>query len=323
VEFSTVEDMVNNSQREFWAVNMGTDQDQPEGSREDKLVRVPLDVAEEHGVLEWVGSTYSPENNAVYEGLSRSGIRLVSMAPILKLDMFPLADILSELLQVGAAGTSSPVEIEFAVNLATPPGKPKEFAFLQLRPLSANRELDAIELEPVPKDGLICESPSALGHGHLDDLHDIVVVDKNRFERSQSQECALAVSQFNRKLAQGGRPYVLVGVGRWGSTHSWLGIPVRWADISGARVIVEAGFKDFRVTPSQGTHFFQNLTSLNIGYFTVNQETGEGFVEWDWLASRTPVEEIGPVRHLRFDEPVLVTMNGTTQHGIIRKPAGG
>ena len=323
VEFSTVEDMVNNSQREFWAVNMGTDDPQSETGEDGRLVRVPLDVAERYGVLEWVGSTYSPENNAVYEGLSRSGIRLVSMAPILKLDMFPLAGILKELLEVGAAGTSSPVEIEFAVNLATPPGKPKEFAFLQLRPLAANRELEAIELEPVPKDGLICESPSALGHGHVDDICDVVVVDKNLFERSQSQECALAISQLNRKLTKEGRPYVLVGVGRWGSTHSWLGIPVRWADISGAGVIVEAGFKDFRVTPSQGTHFFQNLTSLNIGYFTVNQEMGEGFVDWDWLASRSPMGEIGPVRHIRFDEPVLVTMNGTTQHGIIRKPAGG
>jgi hypothetical protein len=169
---------------------------------------------------------------------------------------------------------------------------------------------------------LICESPSALGHGHFDDLYDVVVVDKNRFERAQSQECAAAVAQFNRKLTQEGRPYVLVGVGRWGSTHSWLGIPVRWADISGAQVIVEAGFKDFRVTPSQGTHFFQNLTSLNIGYFTVNQEMGEGFVDWEWLASRIEKEEVGPVRHLRFSEPVLVTMNGTTQHGIIRKPGG-
>jgi hypothetical protein len=147
-----------------------------------------------------------------------------------------------------------------------------------------------------------------------------VVVDKNRFERAKSQDCALAVAQFNTRLTQEGRPYILVGVGRWGSTHSWLGIPVRWADISGAQVIIEAGFKDFRVTPSQGTHFFQNLTSLNIGYFTINQEMGEGFVDWDWLAEVEAVDEIGPVRHIRLDSPALVSMNGTTQHGVIRKP---
>ncbi|NNM07011.1 MAG: histidine kinase [Gemmatimonadetes bacterium] len=322
VEFSTVEDMVSNSQREFWALRSGAGQEAQGPGDGGPLVQVPLAVAEEHGVLEWVGSTFSPENNTVYDGLSRDGIRLVSMAPILKLDMFPLAEILSDLLDVGAAGTSSPVEIEFAVNLNNPPDQPKEFAFLQLRPLSSNRELDAIETEEVSPEGLICESPSALGHGHLDEIFDLVVVDKNRFERAQSQECAVAVSQFNRRLTEEKRPYVLIGVGRWGSTHAWLGIPVRWGDISGAQVIVEAGFKDFRVTPSQGTHFFQNLTSLNIGYFTVNQEMGEGFVDWDWLAKCEAMEEIGTVRHLRFDEPVVVAMNGITQHGIIRKPGG-
>lgn len=320
VEFSTVEDMVNNSQREFWALPMASSERVPENPEDGGLVKIPLEVAEKHGVLKWVGSTFSPENNVVYDGLSRNGIRLVSMAPILKLDMFPLAGILEELLAVGATGTSSPVEIEFAVNLDTPPGEPKEFAFLQLRPLSSNRELDVIEMDEVPKSDLICESPSALGHGYLDEIFDLVVVDKNRFDRAQSQDCALAVAQFNSRLTQEGRPYILVGVGRWGSTHSWLGIPVRWADISGAQVIIEAGFKDFRVTPSQGTHFFQNLTSLNVGYFTVNQEMGEGFVDWDWLAEVKAVDEIGTVRHIRLDSPALVTMNGTTQAGVVRKP---
>ena len=268
-----------------------------------------------------MGSTFSPENNMVYDGMSRDGIRLVSMAPILKHGLFPLAEILKELLEVGASGTSSPVEIEFAVNLTTPPGEPKEFAFLQLRPLSANRDVDEVELEKVPRDQVISESPSALGHGHLDDIHDLVVVDRNRFDRARSQDCATAVAHFNAELTGVRRPYILVGVGRWGSTHPWLGIPVRWADIAGARVIVEAGFKDFRVTPSQGTHFFQNLTSLNVGYFTVNQDVGEGFVDWDWLADQPAVEEVGCVRHIRFDDPVVVTMNGTKQQGIIRKPA--
>jgi hypothetical protein len=212
------------------------------------------------------------------------------------------------------------VEIEFAVNLSTPPGEPKEFAFLQLRPLSSNRELDEIELDGVPREDLICESPATLGHGHLDDLFDIIVVDRNQFERAQSQECAVGVARLNAELSQAGRPYILIGVGRWGSTHPWLGIPVRWPDIAGAAVIVEAGFKDFRVTPSQGTHFFQNLTSLNVGYFTVNQNVGEGFVDWDWLAEQKAEEELGCVRHLRFEESLAVTMNGRVQKGVIRKP---
>jgi hypothetical protein len=272
-------------------------------------------------VLKWVGSTYSAENRAVYDGLSRAGVPIVSMAPILKHDLFPLAEILRELLRVGTLGTSSPVEIEFAINLDTPPGAPADFAFLQLRPFASSREMETVEMEEVAPGELICESTSALGHGHLDDIYDVVVVDRDRFARARSREYALAVSQFNSRLIHEGRPYVLVGVGRWGSTEPWLGIPVQWSDISGARVIVEAGFKDLRVAPSQGTHFFQNLTSLNIGYFTVNEDRGEGFVDWGFLIDQPAVSEIGPVRHLRFDAPVVVTMNGSKQHGIIRKPA--
>jgi CheY-like chemotaxis protein len=320
VEFSTVEDMVRNSQREFWALQVGGNGNDQKWFEDEGLVRAPLEVAERDGVLNWLGSTFSPENNAVYDGMSRPGVRLVSMAPILKHGMFPIAEILKEILVVGEAGTSSPVEIEFAVNLMTPPGEPKEFAFLQLRPLSTGRELDEIELEKVPREGLICESPSAMGHGHLDEITDMVVVDRNTFERAHSEECARHVAHFNAELSQANRPYVLVGVGRWGSTHPTLGIPVRWADIAGAAVIVEAGFKDFRVTPSQGTHFFQNLTSLNVGYFTVNQNLDEGFVDWDWLADFPAEQEMGAVRHLRFPNPALVSMNGKIQKGIIRKP---
>jgi len=323
VEFSTVEDMVKNSQREFWALRLGANGNENNWIEDGRLLRAPLDVAERDGVLTWLGSTFSPENNAVYDGMSRPGVRLVSMAPILKLGMFPIADILKEVLRIGEAGTSSPVEIEFAVNLTTPPDEPKEFAFLQLRPLSASREFDEIEMDRLPAEELICESPSALGHGHLDDILDMVVVDRNRFERAHSQECAGAIARFNAELVEAGRPYILVGVGRWGSTHPWLGIPVRWGDIAGAAVIVEAGFKDFRVTPSQGTHFFQNLTSLNVGYFTVNQHVGEGFVDWDWLSEQEAREEMGCVRHIHFKEPVLVTMNGTVQKGVIRKPGVG
>jgi CheY-like chemotaxis protein len=323
VEFSTVDDMVNNSQRAFWALRLAGREQPSEGARSGQLELVPLQVAKEHGVLNWVGSTYSAENRVVYDGLSRPGVPIVSMAPILKHDMFPLAAILQELLRVGSIGTSSPVEIEFAINLDTPPGEPAEFAFLQLRPFSTSREKETVELGELAPGELICESASALGHGHLDDLYDIVVVDRDRFVRSKSRECAVAVSQFNRRLTSEGRPYVLIGVGRWGSTEPWLGIPVRWSDISGARVIVEAGFKDMRVTPSQGTHFFQNLTSLNIGYLTVNEESGEGLLDWEYLAGQPAVGEIGPVRHLRFDAPVMVTMNGSTQHAVIRKPEGG
>jgi hypothetical protein len=147
-----------------------------------------------------------------------------------------------------------------------------------------------------------------------------VVVDVQRFERARSQEVAQGVSYFNTKLNDSSTPYLLIGVGRLGSNDPWLGIPVAWDQISGARVIVEAGFRDFRVTPSQGSHFFQNLTAFQIGYFTVNPDAGEGFVDWQWLTSQPAVEEEGCVRHLRFEAPLVVVMNGKTSRGMIFKP---
>jgi hypothetical protein len=147
-----------------------------------------------------------------------------------------------------------------------------------------------------------------------------VVVDFHRFERSRSHEVARAVAHLNAKLAQEGLPYLLIGVGRWGSNDPWLGIPVEWDDISGARIIVEAGFRDFRITPSQGSHFFQNLTAFQTGYFTVNPDAGEGFIDWDWLASCPAVEERDCVRHIHFDTPLIAVMNGRTSRGVIYKP---
>jgi len=165
---------------------------------------------------------------------------------------------------------------------------------------------------------LVCRSDSVLGNGRVDDIRDIVVVDRQRFERASSRQAAAELAQLNAELA--GRPYLLIGVGRWGSTDPWLGIPVTWEQISRARVIVEAGFADFKVTPSQGTHFFQNLTSFDVGYFTVNPDAGDGFVDWAWLGEQPAMRETAYVRHLRYDKPVVVKMNGKNGEGIILKP---
>ena len=195
-----------------------------------------------------------------------------------------------------------------------------EFGFLQIRPLTLSRDHQDLALDDVQPEQLICQSSKVLGNGRIDDLYDVVVVDSQRFERGRSQEVARAVSRFNRQLSEHNRPYLLIGVGRWGSTEPWLGIPVEWDEISGARVIVEAGFRDFRVTPSQGSHFFQNLTAFQIGYFTVNPDAGEGTVDWEWLTEQPAVEEQGCVRHLRFANPIRVVMNSRTSQGVIFKP---
>jgi CheY-like chemotaxis protein len=322
LDFSTPEEALRYSQRDFWALRVGREE-QPRWGPSGELVRVPLEAAERHGVLGSMASTYSPENDAVYDGLARDGVRLVSFAPILKHGAFPLAEILKELLDVGAAATGSSVEIEFAVNLAVAPGAPSEFGFLQLRPLSLSGDLKALQIEDLPREALLCQSPAVLGNGRVENIRDVVVVDRRTFDRARSLEAAAALAHLNADLAGDERPYLLVGVGRWGSSHPRLGIPVKWDDIHGARVIVESGFHDFRVTPSQGTHFFQNLVSAQVGYFTVNEELGEGFVDWGWLAEQPAARTIGPVRHLRFDAPLRITMNGKENRGIVVKPGAG
>jgi len=214
------------------------------------------------------------------------------------------------------------VEIEFAVRLAREPGETSEFGFLQIRPMALSREAEEVRMEDVAPGRLVCQSSKVLGNGRLENLRDLVVVDFHRFERGRSQEVAREVAHLNAKLNESGTPYILIGVGRWGSNDPWLGIPVAWDQVSGARVIVEAGFRDLRVTPSQGSHFFQNLTAFQVGYFTVNPDAGEGFVDWQWLTSQPAAEERDCVRHLRLESPLLVVMNGKVGRGLIFKPEG-
>ncbi len=320
LQFSSVQDFVSQSQRQFWALDLGRDSEGVHDQSDSRLVRHELLRAEEHGTLQAVGSTYSPDDYAVYDGLARPGVRLVSFAPILKHDLFPLAEVLDALLDIGEQGTSTPVEIEFAVNMSTPAETPKEFGFLQMRPVAVEREFDALAIGDVRRDDVVVESPCVLGHGKIDDVRDIVFVDYHSFERTMSREAAAQVTHLNAELLGKGIPYLLVGVGRWGSADPWLGIPVKWDQIAGARVIVESGFKDLVVTPSQGTHFFQNLTSSNVGYFTVNAEVQEGVVDWEWLSGLPALKELGSVRHVRLERPLLIKMNGKENRGVILKP---
>jgi CheY-like chemotaxis protein len=325
MQFSSVEDILANSQREFWALELdhierGQDDPVSDPLLELKESRFGLDVAESDGTLNNLGSTYSSDNHAIYDGLSRPGTRIVSFAPILKHGVFPLASILERLTRIGDEAFGRPVEVEFAVRLPQSPQEPAEFGFLQIRPLVLSREGEELRMEEVNPDRLVCHSFKVLGNGRIRDLRDVVVVDFHRFERARSQEVAEGVAHLNAKLSESGTPYLLIGVGRWGSNDPWLGIPVEWDEISGARVIVEAGFRDFRVTPSQGSHFFQNLTAFQVGYFTVNPDAGEGFVDWQWLGAVPAIEEQGCVRHLHFDAPLVVVMNGKTSQGMIFKP---
>ena len=315
LQLSTVEDALRYSQRDFWALELG---DGDAGATRE--ARFGLEVAEADGTLAPVASTYSHDDHAIHDGVSRPGGRLVTFAGILKHDLFPLPEILAQLLASGKAGMGAPVEIEFAVQLPASRGEEAEFGFLQIRPMALSREIEALDVGPVAQERVLCSSSCVLGHGRIDTLRDIVVLDAERAGAERSRQSAWEVARFNAQLAAEQRPYLLVGAGRWGSADPWLGIPVTWDQISGARVIVEAGYADFRVTPSQGSHFFQNLVSFSVGYFTVNPEAGEGSLDWDWLRAQPVACHGEGVWHISLERPLSVQMQGTRGEGLILKP---
>lgn len=321
LQFFSAKETIKNAQQEFYALLLDDNNDSNSEFNPERFVKkYNLSVAEKDSTLSLVGSTYSAENDAVYDGISRPGKRIVTFASVLKHKSFPLADILDLLLDVGTWGMGVPVELEFAVNLKVPEGKPKQFGLLQMRPLVISHEREELDLENISTNDLLIQSDQVLGNGAITNIYDIVVVNIEKFDRSKSREVANEVSKLNSKLLDQKRPYLLIGVGRWGSLDPWLGIPVTWDQIAGASVIVEAGFKDLNVTPSQGSHFFQNITSFRVGYFTVNSYVHYGFIDWEWLAKIPAVEELTYTRHLRFDKPLIVKISGHKNKGVIIKP---
>ncbi|MGD1005937.1 MAG: PEP/pyruvate-binding domain-containing protein [Ignavibacteriaceae bacterium] len=321
LQFYSTKETIRNAQQDFFALAYNGMRDSNPLFMPEKLVKqYDLSSAEKDQTLYSVGSTYSVEDDEVYDGISRKGRRVVTFAPILKQKSFPLDEILDMLLDLGSWGMGVPVEIEFAVNLNVPPGHPKDFAMLQMRPLVISQEVEELNVDNYQREDLICQSRQVLGNGAINRIYDIVVVDIDKFDRSKSRDVALEVSRLNSKLLDQKRPYILIGVGRWGSLDHWLGIPVTWDMISGASVIVESGFKDLNVTPSQGSHFFQNITSFKVGYFTIDPVNNLDFIDWEWLSSHKAVEEMNFTKHLLFEEPISVKINGHKNKGVILKP---
>jgi hypothetical protein len=315
-QLASAKEALVTTQRRFWALPFENGARQP-AMREESY---GLEVAEADGTLAAVGSTYSRENDALTDGLARAGARVVTFAPVLKQGLLPLAAALDLLLAEGARAMGTAVELEFAAEPATA-GAPAQLALLQMRPLALASESESVELDTVEDERLVCRSQSVLGNGRIEGLRDVVVVDPALFERARSREVAETIGRMNAALLAAGRPYLLIGVGRWGSRDPWLGIPVGWEQVSGARVFVEARPKDLEVTPSQGSHFFQNLTAFEVGYFSVDAAATKGFVDWSWLAAQPALETDGPVRRLRLDQPLVARIDGRRGAGVIEKPA--
>ena len=320
IQFYSIEESLNNSQRNFYALQLSENSQLTDETYDTLLKQCDLDLAEQDGSLKYVGSTYSPENDNISDGLARSGTRVVTFGPILRGKLFPLSEILELLLDMGTWGMGTPIEIEFAVNMTAEKDQPMQFALLQLRPLVITRESEQIKIGSFYDEATICHSNRVLGNGLIDDIKDVIVVDYHLFDRAKSREVAKEVAFFNNKLLADKKPYLLIGVGRWGTLDPWLGIPVKWEQISGAKAIVEADFKEITVEPSQGSHFFQNITSFMIGYFTVNLEKNMGYLDWEWLLKQKPVDKMEFIRHLSFNEPILIKMNGHKNKGVIFKP---
>jgi len=315
-ELGDPEEFLNHSQRTFYAVDLRAATAELDIAGDRCVVQLELEDAERHGTLDALGSVWSPDEQAFYDGIRRAGIRVVTFAHILKTGVFPLAPLLRRLLALGRAGMNSPVEMEFAVNLAA---RPAEFAILQLRPFAVRTDEDAVELDHLPREELLCESRHALGHGVIAPLHDIVYVRPAHFDPARTPDMARDIGQLNERLLAENRPYLLLGPGRWGSSLPWLGIPVQWAQICGARLIVETTLEDFVVEPSQGSHFFQNLTSFGVGYLTINPFSSAGFVDWEWLEAQPACCETRFVRHIRLTTPLEARLNGRLSRGVVLK----
>ena len=316
--FGSVRDLVDSTQSEFWAVNVGPPPPYDPMAETEFLVRAGLAEAEADGALRGAASTYDPRSDRLVPGTSRPGPRVLDFAPILVQGQIPLVDALRRLLAVCADALGAPVEIEFAVCL--PPEGRVRLGFLQVRPLLVSE--DAVEVSPEELEGarVVVASTAALGNGRQA-VEDVVFVEPALFEARLTPAIAGEIESLNRSLVEAGRPYLLIGFGRWGSTDPWLGIPVRWDQIAGARAIVETTFPQMNPEPSQGSHFFHNLSSFQVLYFTVPHLSARA-VDWDWLERQEVVARTDHVRHVRAPGPLVLKVDGRTRRGVVLRPEG-
>jgi len=276
-----------------------------------------LDEALDDGTLSSIGATYSHENNVIYDTVYRDGPKLINFSGVLKYDSFPLAGLLSELLSMGVMGMGVPVEMEFAVALNKNNNKRPEMAVLQMRPLVASGVDEEVALTSVSAEADILLEGKALGNGITKGLKDIIYIHPNRFKMENSKQYAQEIASLNHKLAQEKRKYILIGPGRWGSSDPWLGIPVAWTQVSSARVIVEFQLRNIPIDPSQGTHFFHNLTSLRVGYFNIDPHVNNQTINFNWLEKQPVFQSTEAIRHIRLKHSLEALIDGRKGWGMV------
>ncbi len=319
LQTSEMETALRETQTKFYALDMqnaGNDFKVDDGFN---ILKLRVKEADKDKSLHLIASTYDPYDQIIRDGIYEGGRKVISFAGLLQQGVLPFPEIMQMAMKYGAEGMHRPVEIEFACNVVD--GRMLDFYLLQIRPIVDSKQMLETDITTIPDDDCLLRSHMSLGHGISKEVFDLVYVKTDdNFSASNNPEIACEIEAINRKFLDKGENYVLVGPGRWGSSDYWLGIPVKWPHISAAKLIVEVGLKNYRIDPSQGTHFFQNLTSFGVGYFTINTFTGNGVWRKEVLDAMPAVEETRFVRHVRFEKPLCIMMDGMKQEGLVMMP---
>lgn len=320
LQLSSPEMAMRETQKHFFALDLSQPNFTPKTDDSDNLAKLRLKKAEEHGTLQQLSSSYDFQNNMIREGKHAVGKKIITFSNILKYDTFPLSAVTIDMMKIGEREMNKPVEIEFAVDIDDATGTPGTFFILQIRPIVENQEGINEDLSKIKKEDSLIYSKSSLGNGIIKEIHDVIYVKPEVFDPARNEEIANMVGDLNDKMIAEDKNYVLVGPGRWGSSDPWLGIPVKWPQISMARLIVESGLENYRIEPSQGTHFFQNLTSFRVGYFTLNPFIEDGHYQLDFLNKQTAIFENEFIRHVRFQNELEIKLDGKNNNGVVLLP---
>lgn len=320
LQTSSLEYALRETQTYFNALDLNNIHFVPQVDDGFNLLKINVQDALKDGTLKYLASTYNVQEEMIYDSLYEGGRKIITFANILQHNVFPLADILKEVLKISHNEMGRPIEIEFAVNLDYSENKQHTFYFLQIRPIVDSNENISENIGNILTEDTVISSNNVLGHGIINDVFDIIYIRPEAFNASKNQLIMYEIEKLNKKMIQEGRHYILVGPGRWGSSDPWLGIPVKWPHISNAMVIVESGLSSYRIDPSQGTHFFQNLTSFGVAYFTINPFQNDGTYDLEFLNQQEAVFENNYLRHIQFNNPLIVKVDGRKNIGVVMKP---
>ena len=320
LQLSDAQTALRLTQKHFYALDLQNNDINLSVDDAVTLKKYRIKQAEKDGTLDYIASTYDISSGQLYDGKHYKGLKVITFNNILKYKVFPLAEIIREVLRIGQKEMNNPVEIEFAVNFDFKKSKTVNFKLLQIRPIAVDKENYSLNLKKINTNDTILISNLAQGNDIIKDVQDIIYVRPENFDSSFNPEIAETIDNLNQKFLKEKKNYYLIGPGRWGSRDKWLGIPVVWSQISMARIIVEAGLSNYQVEPSQGTHFFHNLTAFHIGYFTVNPYINDGYYDYEELNKQKAIYEDKFVRWVHFDKPILAIIDGKSRKGVIFKP---